>query len=217
MAELVQHPVRLSVSGRTDAGVHALGQIASFSSPTDRTVRALRDGLNALLPPDVGCVAVDEVPLSFDPRRQAREKHYRYRWLDRRARSPLRRNRVYHVRTPLDAAAMYEACVPLCGTHDFSTFRAARCGAATAVRTLPFWSVQRVDDEVWLDVRGHGFLRHMIRIVAGSLTEVGRGARDPTWIGAALHARERSAAGPTAPAGGLTLLSVTYDMDEDLS
>jgi tRNA pseudouridine38-40 synthase len=210
LARIVAHPVRVAVSGRTDAGVHALGQVAAFTTSAERTPRAIRDGLNALLPEDVACVSAEQVPLDFDPRRQARVKHYRYRWLDGRTRSPLRRTQVWWHRAPLDAAAMDAACAALCGTHDFATFRAAGCGAATTVRTIPEWRVHRQGDEVWLDARGHGFLRHMIRVVAGTLAEVGRGAWAPERVADALAARDRAAAGPTAPACGLTLVSVTY-------
>lgn len=210
LATILQHPVRVAVSGRTDSGVHAVGQVAAFSTTAERSPDKLRDGLNALLPPDIACRSAERVAPDFDPRRHARTKHYRYRWLDGRVRSPLRRGRVYEVRAALDAAAMHEAALLLAGTHDFAAFRAAGCGAATTVRTLPRWTVARVDDEVQLDVWGHGFLRHMIRIVAGTLTEVGRGARPVAWVAQVLASRDRALAGPTAPAHGLTLMSVCY-------
>jgi tRNA pseudouridine38-40 synthase len=210
LERVCQHPVRVAVSGRTDAGVHAMAQVAAFTTEAARDERAIRDGLNALLPADVACTRAEVVALDFDPRRQARTKHYRYRWLDGPARSPLRRAQVWWIRATLDAAAMDDACAHLRGTHDFATFRAAGCGAATTVRTIPDWRVERHGDEVWLDAQGHGFLRHMIRIVAGTLTEVGRGAWRPDRVGDALLARDRAAGGPTAPACGLTLVSVQY-------
>jgi tRNA pseudouridine38-40 synthase len=215
LARILGHPVRVAVSGRTDSGVHALGQVAAFTTTASRSATTVRDGLNALLPPDVACRHAELVVPDFDPRRHARTKHYRYRWLDSKVPSPLRRGRVYWIRTGLCATSMDEAALSLAGTHDFATFRAAGCGAATTVRTIPTWRVRRVDDEVQLDVWGHGFLRHMVRIVAGTLTEVGRGARSPAWVAQALHARRRAAAGPTAPACGLALVSVTYAGDPD--
>ncbi|TVQ90554.1 MAG: tRNA pseudouridine(38-40) synthase TruA [Deltaproteobacteria bacterium] len=211
LARILQHPVRVEVSGRTDAGVHAEGQVAAFTTRVHRSTARIRDGLNAVLPLDVACREVQQVPLDFDPRRQARTKHYRYRWLDSRVRSPLRRGRVWQVRRPLDAEAMAVACGAFEGTHDFSAFRASGCGARTTVRTFPAWSVRRVDDEIWLDAHGHGFLRHTIRIVAGTLVEVGRGAREAAWVSEVLRSGSRAMAGPTAPAHGLTLLGVRYD------
>jgi len=211
LARVVGHPVRVAVSGRTDSGVHALGQVAAFTTSADRSPATVRSALNALLPDDVACSRAELVALDFDPRRQARTKHYRYRWLDSSVRSPLRRGLVHRVRSPLDADAMHEGALALCGTHDFASFRAAGCSAATTVRTIPRWQVHRVADEVHLEVWGHGFLRHMVRIAAGTLGEVGRGARPPAWVGQVLAARSRPAAGPTAPACGLTLVSVTYE------
>jgi tRNA pseudouridine38-40 synthase len=207
---LVGHPVRALVSGRTDAGVHALGQVATFDTTTPRSAESIRDGLNAYLPADVACVAADRVALDFDARRSARLKHYRYTWLDRPSRAPLSRHRVWHVRTRLDAERMHEAVQHLAGTHDYSAFRATGCNAPSPVRTLESWRVARDGDLVALDARGRGFLRHMIRIVAGSLNDVGRGHREPGWIGDVLEGRDRTRAGRTAPPRGLTLVSVTY-------
>lgn len=213
-AELVGHSVRVLVSGRTDAGVHALGQVATFDTTTPRTANAVRDGLNAYLPPDVACVAADRVGLDFDARRSARIKHYRYTWLNRPARGAMNRTREWHFRHPLDHAAMHEAVQHLVGEHDYSAFQASGCNATHPVRTLRSWAVSRHGDRVVLDARGRGFLRHMIRIVAGSLVDVGRGRHEPTWMADVLAGRDRTLAGRTAPARGLTLMSVTYDRDD---
>lgn len=210
LEDLLGHAVRVSVSGRTDAGVHALGQVASFVTEVERSPRAMRDGLSSYLPQDVACVHAEPVELDFDPRRLARRKHYRYAWLARPSRSPMRRGRAWHVRQPLDVPAMHEAASHLAGTWDYSAFRASGCCARTTVRTLPGWSVQRVGDEIHLDVEGHGFLRHMIRIAAGTLVEVGRGRRPPEWVREVRDGLDRRAAGRTAPPHGLTLVSVTY-------
>ena len=211
LARILQDPVRVAVSGRTDAGVHAEGQVAAFTTSSDRSTDRIRDGLNAVLPLDVACREVQQVSLDFDPRRQARTKHYRYRWLDSRVRSPLRRGRVWQVRRSLDVDAMAEACTCFEGTHDFSAFRASGCGARSTVRTFPAWSLRRVGDEIWLDAFGQGFLRHTLRIVAGTLVEVGRGARPPSWVAEVLRSGSRAMAGPTAPAHGLTLIEVRYE------
>lgn len=207
---LVQHPVTIDVSGRTDAGVHALGQVAAFSTRSRREPAGVRSGMNAHLPDDVAVVEAERVDPSFDPRRDTRVKHYRYTWLDRPARSPWLHDRVWHRRGRLDVARMDEAARLLDGTWDFASFRAIGCSAATTVRTIPSWRVTRDGDLVCLDVMGHGFLRHMIRIVAGSLLLVGEGRRPPSWLAEARDAKRREAAGDTAPPGGLVLVSVTY-------
>lgn len=205
-----QERCRVHPSGRTDAGVHALGQVVVFDAARERAPRAVRDGLNALLPPDVAVCAAEPVADDFDPRRWTRLKRYRYRWLDRGAPSPLRRHRVRTLRGPLDADAMHRAAQALVGRHDFSAFRAVGCASTHAVRTVLAMDVARVGDEVHLDVLGNGFLRHMVRIVAGTLEQVGLGRRDASWPAVVLAARDRAAAGPTAPACGLYLVSVEY-------
>lgn len=210
LEQLLGHPARLYSAGRTDTGVHAEQQVAVFDTHVTRTPRGIVGGLNGLLPEDVSCLIAVEVDAGFDPRRAPHTKRYRYRWLDRRVRSPLRRGRTWHHRQPLDAEAMDRAARQLEGQHDFSAFRAVGCAAAHAVRTIEGCRVVRQGDEVHLVVDGTGFLRHMIRIVAGSLTEVGLGRRPPEWLREVLESRRRQLAGPTAPAHGLTLERITY-------
>lgn len=207
---VVGHRVQLSASGRTDAGVHALGQVVSFVTTARRSARAIRDGLTACLPPDIACVRAEEVPLSFDPRRWTRQKLYRYTWLARRSRSPMWADRAWHVRDTLDVAAMHAAAQHMVGQHDFTSFRAEGCGADHAVRTVESASVRWRAGFVELDVSGNGFLRHMVRIAAGTLWEVGRGAQPVGWVAEVIEAKRREAAGRTAPAHGLTLVSVSY-------
>lgn len=212
LAVLVGHPVQVRGSGRTDAGVHALGQVAAFDTTSALPTRRVRDGLNGLLPPDVACVSADEVRADFDPRRDQKRKTYRYTWLDRRARSPLRDDRVWHVRHGrLDDAAMHEAVQALVGTHAFDSFRAVGCAARHTTRTLEAARVVRDGDLVHLELVGTGFLRHMVRIVAGTLLEVGQGNEPVSHLQAVLSARHREAAGRTAPAQGLTLVDVVYE------
>lgn len=205
---------RVCASGRTDAGVHAEHQVATFVSPVERTERAVRNGLNAKLPRSIVVTAATRVPDSFDPRRQVKTKVYRYQWLDREVRSPFLAGRAWHLRRRLDVAAMHRAVQALAGTHDFSAFRAQGCQADHAVRTIGPLDVQREGDLVCLRVQGHGFLRHMIRIVAGTVTEVGQGKHEPEWLAGVLVSRDRSRAGRTAPALGLTLESVCYPGEE---
>lgn len=210
LERLFGHPIRVSVSGRTDAGVHALGQVISFTSPQPRAPATVVKAMNATLPNDVAVVSAEPVPAAFDPRRWAWAKHYRYTWLERPARSPLRHDRVWPVREPLDLAAMRAAAAQLVGTHDFTSFRAEGCTANGPVRTVEAADLRRVNDELWLEVMGQGFLRHMVRIIAGTLYDVGRGKRSPADFGAVLAAADRAKAGQTAPPGGLCLVRVDY-------
>lgn len=197
-------------SGRTDSGVHALCQVASFSAPVSRSPRALCRGLNSELPRDIACRRAMEVPPGFDACRHACCKTYRYRYLDGVARSPLRERFVWHLPRVLDAPAMAEAGAQLEGTHDFTSFRAGGSDAATSVRTLRRVRVERVEDEVQLWVVGEGFLRHMVRIMAGTLEGVGSGRLSPSAVAEVVRARDRTRAGKTAPAKGLCLLEVAY-------
>lgn len=210
LAQLLGHPVTVTASGRTDSGVHALGQVASFVAEVPRDAKAIRDGLNALLPTDVGCVSADEVPDTFDPRRHAVRKAYAYRFLERRGRSPLRRGRVWHVGRRLDVAAMSAAAEALVGEHDFASFQAAKSDVEHTVRRIEGAEVLREGDEVVFTVVGGGFLRHMVRIISGSLWDVGQGRRPPSWLAEVVASRDRTCAGRTAPPQGLTLLWVDY-------
>ncbi len=202
---------RVSGAGRTDAGVHAARQVATFVTAVRREPDQMRDGLNRFLPDTIACLAASRVPMAFDPRRDPHVKTYRYTWLVRPSPSPLRRGRVWHERRPLDAGAMDTAIRCIVGTHDFTSFRAAGCSASHPVRTVPEARVVEAGDEVRLEVRGTGFLRHMVRILAGTLHEVGRGRRTVEAFAATLRACDRSQAGPTAPPGGLLLAAIDYD------
>ena len=206
---LCGHKVHVAGAGRTDAGVHALGQIAAFSTHASRTERAIRDGLNGTLPDFVSCIRAWRVADEFDPRRWSHGKHYRYRWLERRARSPLRAHMAWHHRGPqLAVDQMQSAAEHLEGTYDLSCFRASGCSATSTVRTIDSAAVRRVGDEVVLDIVGHGFLRHTVRIMAGTLLDVGLGRRDADQFPALIASKNRELAGRTAPAHGLTLVSV---------
>jgi tRNA pseudouridine38-40 synthase len=200
--------VRVEAAGRTDAGVHALHQVAAFRARAARPAEGLRKGLNGRLPPDLVCTAAAPVADHFDPRGWVLRKLYRYRLLHREARCPLRADRTWHQPRPLDAGAMAEGAALLVGRRDFSSFRGVRCGARHPVRLLESLSVRQEADELWIEAVGNGFLRHQVRIMAGTLVQVGRGARAPAWVGEALEARDRRAAGPTAPAHGLWLVEV---------
>jgi tRNA pseudouridine38-40 synthase len=200
--------VRLDVAGRTDAGVHALHQVAAFETRVVRTPDAMRRGLNARLPRDVVCLSATVQGRDFDPRGWTLRKHYRYRLLERETRCPLREPLLWHWGRPLAVDQMAAAAALLVGRHDWTSFRATGCGAHSPTRKLEALTVHRVDDEVWIEAQGNGFLRHQVRIIAGTLVEVGRGAQQPEWVVGLLAARDRSLAGPTAPAQGLWLVSV---------
>ena len=209
LTRLCDHPVTVSVSGRTDAGVHALAQVASFQTSARRDERAIRAGLNAFLPLDFACVRAEPVEDAFDARYWSWGKHYRYTWLVRDSRSPLIRTRAWHLRG-LDAAPMAEAVGAIVGRHDFTSFRAQGCAASHPNRTIEAATVTADGDLVHLDVHGQGFLRHMVRIIAGTLAEVGSGKRPSTFVADALAARDRTAAGQTAPPNGLTLIEAKF-------
>lgn len=211
---LLGEQVHVRASGRTDAGVHALGQVAAFTTRVSRSAKSVRDGLTGFLPPEVACVSAEAVALDFDPRRDQRRKTYRYTWLDRRSRSPLWADRAWHWRRgPLDDRAMDRAVQALVGDHHFDSFRAVGCAARHTWRTLEEARVSRAGSLVHLDLVGTGFLRHMVRIVAGTVAEVGAGKVGEDHLARVLAARDRRLAGRTAPPHGLTLVSVVYDPD----
>jgi tRNA pseudouridine38-40 synthase len=197
-------------AGRTDAGAHALGQVASFRYGGRLAPDRLRAGLNALLPEDVAVVAADVAADDFHPRYSARWRRYRYRWLDRPARPALGRHLCWHVRGALDVGAMREAARALVGVHDWTTFCSASEPAAARVREISEATVERRGRNLELDLLGQGFLRGLVRGIAGALTEVGQGRRPPGWLADALAARDRTRAARTAPARGLTLVEVLY-------
>lgn len=210
IAKLCGEPVRITGAGRTDAGVHARGQVASLESPRDLPLKAWTAGLNALLPEEVACVRAEEAPAGFDARRWARGKRYVYSILQTPVRSPLRRGRLWEIRRPLDLPAMRAAAPALLGTHDFSALRAADCPARTTVREIRRLSLEQDGARVEVVVEATAFLKHMVRNLVGTLVEVGHGRRSPDSLPALLEGRDRTRAGPTAPAHGLLLDEVFY-------
>jgi tRNA pseudouridine38-40 synthase len=211
LAQLLTHEVAVAGASRTDAGVHARGQVASFK--TDRTIplHGVRRGLNSCLPDAIAIRDASEVGDDFHPRFSATGKHYRYTLLVRPDRSPRWRDRAWHHGEPLDAFAMQAAAKHLIGEHDFSSFRAAGCTAKTATRRVQSITVTRSEPEVLeIDVRGNAFLRQMVRILVGTLVEVGEGKRPAAQVAEILAARDRTIAGITAPPQGLELMEVLY-------
>ncbi|MFQ5514603.1 MAG: tRNA pseudouridine(38-40) synthase TruA [Myxococcota bacterium] len=204
---------RVHAAGRTDAGVHARGQVVHFDADTRLSPLEMRRALNAVLPDDAAVRGVEVVPPSFDARRSALCKRYVYRILEGPVRSPLRRGRVWHVRGPLDLGSMRQAATWLQGTHDFAAFRGAPGGAPARERTrrtLELLEPVRVGDELEVRCEARSFLRYMVRNLVGTLVEVGLGRRKPEDVVALLSSGSRAAAGPTAPAHGLCLEEVRY-------
>ena len=212
LAALCGHPVTVVGAGRTDAGVHATGQVVSFETSADLQVARAPIALSAMLrDKHIAVLRAVERPPGFSARHDARARTYRYRILNRIAPSPLLRGRVFFVRAPLDLARMREAAAALAGTHDFTSFCAQPPQRGKPVRTIERISVERSDDLIDIEVTADSFLHQMVRIIAGTLVEVGRGKRKPAELAALLARRDRKAAGVTAPAHGLYLTHVRYD------
>ena len=209
LRELTGQDVKVYAAGRTDAGAHALGQVVNFHVdgriPAGRLVAAL----NATLPEDVSALSAERVPDEFHARYSARWRRYRYRYLDRPSRPALERGRCWRV-GPLDAEAMDRAASPLRGRHDWTSFCSRTEPEAERVREMREASVRRSGEIVELDLVAEGFLRGLVRGVAGALAEVGLGRQEPVWVAEVLAARDRRLAARAAPAGGLALGSVEY-------
>ncbi len=210
LAKVADHPVTVSCAGRTDTGVHALGQVIHFDTGAERPERGWLLGTNVHLPSDIALSWVAPVSGDFHARYWAQARSYRYLVLNRPTRSPLAADRVCQWRTPLDAPRMHAALQPLVGEHDFSAFRAAECQAQLPVRRVARIAVRREGDLVVFEITANAFLHHMVRNIVGSALKVGGGERDAAWLAALLAGRERRVAGPTAPPGGLYLTAVEY-------
>ena len=201
-------------AGRTDAGVHALAQVAHLDLPRETNPETIRNALNQHVKPHaVSVLGAELVTDAFDARRSARGRVYLYRILNRRAPPAVERGRVWHVGPRLDAEAMHEAAQLLVGKHDFSSFRDTMCQAKSPVKTLDALEVTREGDEIRIEARARSFLHHQVRNMVGTLKLVGAGKWDKSDVKTALAARDRRAAGPTAPPEGLYLVRVVYAED----
>jgi tRNA pseudouridine38-40 synthase len=210
LARVCDHPVEVTAAGRTDAGVHARGQVAHFDSAAARSERALVLGANTHLPAGIALRWARYVPEHFHARYSAQARTYRYCILNRAVRSALAAGRAAFVHRPLDVEAMREATGALVGSHDFSSFRAAECQARSAVRDVAALRVQRCGDFVLLEVTANAFLHHMVRNIAGLLIHIGLGEAPPAHASEVLAARDRRVAPATAPAAGLYFWRVHY-------
>ena len=212
LATALREPVRVRGAGRTDAGVHACGQVAAVRVrhvPPD--LERLRRSLNALTPDDVAVRDIAVVDDAFDPRRHARSRVYEYRIWNAPAPSPFWRRHAWHVPLPLDVAAMEEAVAALAGEHDFAAFRGADAGPQRSTVRRVLETAVRADGPLLVyRIEATGFLKHMVRNIVGTMVEVGRGERSPSSMRDILASRDRTRAGPTAPPHGLLLVAVRY-------
>ncbi|MGE3150021.1 MAG: tRNA pseudouridine(38-40) synthase TruA [Pseudorhodoplanes sp.] len=203
--------ITLHGAGRTDAGVHALAQVAHVDLPKDYKPGTVRDAINRYLRPHpVAVLSAEHVADTFDARRSARRRHYVYRIRNRRPDLTIELNRVWRVPRPLDADAMHEAAQRLVGKHDFTTFRSTECQAKSPVKTLDQLDVRREGDEIRIVASARSFLHHQVRSMTGSLVQVGEGKWDADDLGRALAACDRRACGQVAPPDGLYLVRVDY-------
>ncbi len=208
--------MRVQGAGRTDAGVHALGQVAHVDLSREWPDSTVADAINAHLRPEpVAVLDAKRVAGDFDARFSAVRRHYRYEICNRRAPLVLDRNRAWHISTPLDADAMNAAAQRLCGKHDFTTFRAAECQAKSPVKTLDAISAERSGNRIGIAVTARSFLHRQVRSIAGSLRLVGEGRWSADDLTMALVACDRSRCGPVAPPHGLYLVAVDYAEDAD--
>ena len=210
LSSVAAQQVTLTCAGRTDAGVHAHGQVAHFDTQARRSTRAWVLGANSGLPPDVSISWALPVPAHFHARYSAEARTYRYLILNRLARGALSAARAAWIHHPLDHERMAEAAQSLLGEHDFSAFRSSECQAKSPVRRMEKISVERHGDRIVIEATANAFLHHMMRSIAGLLIAIGRAEAPPGWAREVLEGRDRSKNAATAPAGGLYLLAVRY-------
>jgi len=203
--------VKTVASGRTDATVHARGQVVHFDSPLSIPVEGWKRALNSLLPADIQVRSVEEIDPDFHARFDVKAKEYRYRLLTSEEPCVFKRNFTYHYSFPLDLVAIREATLRLTGTHDFTSFCASKTEVQDKVRTIYEINIEKQDDELIFSFIGNGFLYNMVRILVGTLLEVGRGQKDPIMMDTILSGKDRSLAGKTAPGQGLYLWQVYYE------
>ena len=211
LTKIAGAPVEICASGRTDAGVHAWGQTANFHMDTQRSPQELMEEMNRYLPEDVAVISCEEAAPRFHARYNAKRKTYCYRVLNSPIPHVFDRKFVYQVKEPLDVPAMEKAAAFLEGTHDFAAFTSAKKGKKSTVRTIEKIRIAREGDEIRFTYTGDGFLYHMVRILTGTLLEVGQKKRPPEDVRRVLNGKDRQLAGPLVPPQGLALMEVGYD------
>lgn len=212
LSRIADAPVALVGAGRTDAGVHARGQVAHFDTEAHRTMRAWVLGANTHLPPGIALRWALEVPDHFHARYSALSRCYRYIILNRSARTGLAAGRVAFIHRPLDVERMQQGAPLLLGEHDFSAFRSSECQANSPVRNLMSLRVMRQGEFIGIEVRANAFLHHMVRNIAGLLISIGQGDHEPGWVAEVLASRDRRVNAATAPADGLYFWTVQYPL-----
>jgi tRNA pseudouridine38-40 synthase len=210
LARIFSQPVRIFAAGRTDAGVHALGQVAAFTPPRPFGLAELGRALNALLPKDIAVCAVEERPDDFDPRRDARVRVYEYRVLHQAWRPALEYRYCWHVREALEMDAMNRAAALFAGEHDFAAFRTLGSAERSTVRRVMVSQWRREAPKLVYRVEATGFMRHMVRTMVAVMVAAGRGRLAPEAVAELLEGRNRAAAPAPAPPGGLFLVEVRY-------
>lgn len=211
LSRLTGEKITVIGASRTDAGVHARGNVAVFDTDTRIPAERIAYAVNALLPEDVVVVRAEEVPAGWHPRKCVSVKTYEYRILNREFPDPVRRRDTYFVSFPLDLDRMRQAAGYLKGTHDFKSFCSAQTSVEDTVRTIYSLDVEKAGDLFTVRVRGNGFLYNMVRIIAGTLAGVGRGYFEPEEVERMLEEKDRTKAGVTAPPQGLTLVGIEYE------
>lgn len=207
---VANQPVTITCAGRTDAGVHATGQVVHFDTSASRTEQGWVFGANSHLPPDIRVLWAHPVPETFNARFSAQQRRYRYLLLNQNVQPGILRHNVAWYHRDLDECRMHNAAQVLVGEQDFSAFRGAACQSHHAIREITRVSVQRRERLIEFDISGNAFLLHMVRNIVGSLIEVGNGHQPVAWLGEVLASRNRCQAGPTAAPHGLYLVEVTY-------
>ncbi|RLB65165.1 MAG: tRNA pseudouridine(38-40) synthase TruA [Deltaproteobacteria bacterium] len=210
LTQILGQEVRIHSSGRTDAGVHARSMMVHFQTESNIPLQAFREGVNGFLPVDIAIREAREMPEGFHARYSAKGKWYRYTIYNNDVRSPLAARTSWHLRGSLDLDMMRTAAESLVGKHDFQAFRSSGCVAKTSVREIFQVDVFADQEFVYIDIKGSGFLRNMVRIIAGTLVEVGQGRRPASDLPELLRLESRLSCGPTAPAHGLCLQEVWY-------
>ena len=211
LSKMCNESVEIQGAGRTDAGVHAYGQVANFHVDTDKTAAEVMEYMNMYLPEDISVICCKEVPERFHARLNAKGKVYCYHIWNSTKRPVFRRKYVHEVPGELDMAAIRQAADALCGTHDYQSFTSTKRGKKSTVRTVESIDIERVGEEIVFTFKGNGFLYHMVRIMMGTLIEVGLGIRKAEDIPSIIEAKDRSKAGHLIPGKGLVLMEVTYD------
>ena len=212
LSRVANQPCKTFCAGRTDIGVHAIGQVIHFNTSVNRPIHAWIAGTNSYLSKDIRIHWAQEVPDDFHARFSATARHYRYIIHNSLYESALLRNRVFWYPWQLDAKSMQQAIAYLLGEHDFSAFRASSCQSLSTKRRLHIATVTKQNDFIVIDIKANAFLHHMVRNIIGTLLIIGRNRKSPLWIKELLASRDRTLAGVTAPSRGLYLVAVTYPL-----